>query len=130
MSAEQVEKRFHRAMSELQNEMAMHDLLGASRGSRTLGAELLLIKQKKLALRMDGNKNHPRAHIHIDYHRDHHLASYAIDTGERLAGAGTYDRVVTPWIGRHRADLMIVWNGIRGSGPDSVTVALLNQSDI
>lgn len=43
---------------------------------------LLLCTLKNLKIRMDGNQNHRRPHIHIDYGKDYHSASYAIDTGE------------------------------------------------
>jgi hypothetical protein len=49
---------------------------------------------------MDGNKNHKRPHVHIDYGEEYHTASYAIDNGERIAGElhGKYDQEVSAWI--------------------------------
>lgn len=58
------------------------------------------------------------------------MASYAIDNGQLLAGNGTYDGVVQPWIAHNRINLIKVWNGIRGSGADPVIVAQLQASTI
>jgi hypothetical protein len=57
---------------------------------------------------MDANRNHKRPHIHIDYKEEYHSASYAIDTGERLAGRlGTqYDQLVRRWISGCRPKLL------------------------
>ena len=103
----------------------MIDLLRKPTGK---GLELLLKKHLLLVLKMDGNRNHARAHLHVDYHRTKHLASYAINNGDLLAGDGVYSSVVQPWIAAHRNDLMRVWNGIRGEGADATVVAQLRAS--
>jgi hypothetical protein len=60
---------------------------------------------------MDGNLNHKRPHIHIDYGKQHHVASYAIDSGERLVGSldRKYDKQVQAWIAMHRDQLLQAW---------------------
>jgi hypothetical protein len=60
---------------------------------------------------MDGNKNHKRPHVHIDYGEEYHTASYAIDNGERIAGElhGKYDQEVSAWIVRCRPQLLRAW---------------------
>ena len=73
-----------------------------------------------IKIRMDGNKNHKRAHVHVEYDNNFHRASYAIDTGERLAGdlPNKYDRVVRTWICDKRPKLLEVWT-LTQSGEDA-----------
>jgi hypothetical protein len=125
---QELSSELQRALHHLQDQMASLDLLWEP--SHGNGLELLLKKHKLLALKMDGNRNHGRPHLHLDYHRKKHMASYAIDNGQLLAGDGTYDGVVQPWIAQNRINLIKVWNDIRGSGPDLVIVAQLQASTI
>ena len=64
-----------------------------------------------IRIRMDGNKNHKRPHVHIDYGNQYHAASYAIDTGERLVGDpdNKYDYQVREWIAEYRPKILQVW---------------------
>jgi hypothetical protein len=64
-----------------------------------------------IRIRMDGSKNHKRPHIHIDYGKEYHTASYAIDNGERIAGEldGKYDQGVGAWIVSSRPQLLRAW---------------------
>ncbi len=64
-------------------------------------------------LSMDASKKHARGHIHLDYGgAANHLASYAIDTGERIIGdkGREYDSAVRRLILQHRDDLQDLWN--------------------
>jgi len=56
---------------------------------------LVLKRIQAIRIRMDGNRNHQRAHVHIDYGPEYHVASYAIDTGERL-GATSIENTTAP----------------------------------
>ena len=112
----------------LQDRMAMVDMRSRPTLGRGDALEVLLKEHRLLRLKMDGNLNHARAHLHIDYHRTRHLASYAIDNGELLAGDGTYNGVVQPWIEQHRAELMRVWKGIRTAEVDDAVVGQLKAS--
>jgi hypothetical protein len=71
----------------------------------------IVIELKEITLRMDANKNHKRPHLHIQYGRKHHAASYAIDNGTRLAGdlESRHDRITREWIGSHREKLLELW---------------------
>jgi Domain of unknown function (DUF4160) len=66
---------------------------------------------KGIRIRMDGSKNHKRPHVHVDYGKEYHTASYAIDNGERIAGEleGKYDGVVSIWIAKCRPQLLRAW---------------------
>jgi len=64
-----------------------------------------------IRIRMDGSKNHKRPHVHVDYGKEYHTASYAIDNGERIAGEleRRYDGEVCIWITKCRPQLLRAW---------------------
>jgi hypothetical protein len=91
---------------------------------------LVLCRLKNIKIRMDGNNNHKRPHIHIDYKEEYHSASYAIDTGERLAGnlETQYDRSVREWIAECRPKLIELWYVMQaGQRPETILCELLGQ---
>jgi Domain of unknown function (DUF4160) len=104
---------FEKELAELQDAFAMVDLLmrPPRRGDSAV-MKLLLKKLLAIKIRMDGNDNHKRPHVHVDYGKHHHVASYAIDTGERLVGNlnRKYDRAVQEWIAEHTPKLLEAWN--------------------
>jgi hypothetical protein len=50
-------------------------------------------------------------HIHIDYGKQHHIASYAINNGKRIVGdlSRKYDEQIRDWILAHKAYLNEAW---------------------
>lgn len=104
------------ALHQLHNSLANEEgLIKRSRGS-SRWPELLLLHSRGLRLKMDPNKNHGRAHIHLDYGRVLHQASYAVDTGERLAGEESrFDRKIMKWIILNREELLKIWSELRNS---------------
>jgi len=97
-------------LAELQDKLAVADL--SMRPSAPRGLVTFSVKElKEIQIRMEGNKNHKRPHVHVDYGKQHHVASYAIDTGDRLVGDldPRYDRHVRAWIEGHRSKLLLVW---------------------
>src|SRR5712691_11521708 len=48
--------------------------------------ELLLMRYKALKIKIYQEVGHRLPHVHIDYGRDHHVASYMIENGRRLSG--------------------------------------------
>jgi hypothetical protein len=111
------------ALRDLQRSLAQVDLLNEPSDGNRL--ELLLLRHKDIAVRMDGSLNHPRAHVHLDYDGRHHVASYAIDDGSHLAGDRTYDRPIGSWIGENRPALMQVWRSMRAGTVQQGVVAAL-----
>jgi hypothetical protein len=96
-----------------------------------LGRELLVKRHNGICVRVDGNLNHGRPHVHIDHGKSRHTASYAIDDGARLAGylKKRLDRSVRQWIVKYRQQLLEVWDGIRDTGSISTIIAELKRSD-
>lgn len=68
-------------------------------------------RKRRVRVTMQPDINHVRPHVHIDRHR----VSFAIDTGELLAGNcdGRTCRVMKDWIGRHRNDLNELWDAAK-----------------
>jgi hypothetical protein len=105
-----------KALEELQDNFAMEDL-DSEPTIYINGHPIIKLLVKKLLpirLRMDKSGNHKRAHLHVDYGIELHAASYAIDTGDRLAGTldTKYDRYVRTWIKDNRAHLIELWNDL------------------
>jgi Domain of unknown function (DUF4160) len=71
------------------------------------------------------------SHIHIDYGNQFRVASYAIDTGERLAGNldRKYDKQVKAWITSYRDPLFEAWTTMQaGHKPEDTILAELKSS--
>jgi Domain of unknown function (DUF4160) len=73
---------------ELQRLFAQKDLLTEPRRSpKNDFMEILLVRRKNMSIKIYKEIGHHLPHIHIDYGKQHHVASYAIDSGLRIAGS-------------------------------------------
>lgn len=48
--------------------------------------EIILAKRKDIRIKIYQEKGHHLPHIHIDYEKKLHFASYSMETGKRLVG--------------------------------------------
>lgn len=73
--------------------------------------KFLVARVAKIEVRMEGDKKHGRAHVHVKYEKDAHAGSYAIDNGARLVGEqpSYYDEVISNWIDNNKKDLQTLW---------------------
>ncbi|HCE2806899.1 TPA: DUF4160 domain-containing protein [Vibrio parahaemolyticus] len=113
---------------ELQELFAQKDMLTERRAQPRNGfIEILLIKRKNMKLKIYQEKGHQRPHIHIDYGKRNHAASYAIETGERLNGdlPKKYDKDVTSWLARNKIKVLAVWEALQLGEPHEGLVAEL-----
>lgn len=64
-------------------------------------------KRRKIKVKMYHEINHDRPHVHIDGHD----ATFAVDTGDLLAGEcdNKTRKLIGNWIARHRDDLLQLW---------------------
>ena len=78
------------------------------------GRRYILARRDPLRIRMYKETQHARPHIHIDYGKERHIASYALDTGVRLAGDldRRYDKAISAWIARVKERLFNIWTAI------------------
>lgn len=100
---------------ELEQEVAeLRDLLAfvdsvEENGGQTTKATLAKRGRTKLVMRPE--RNHARAHFHIEYKREH-SASYAPDTLEPLAGSmpKKYEAPLLAWASRNQERLQVIWD--------------------
>ena len=100
---EQVEER----LRELQRVLALVDGF-ESGGAHNIKATLHRVGHIKMVMRPE--RNHARAHFHIEYKREFE-ASYAVDTLECLAGSmpKKYEKPILQWAQDYRRDLLLTW---------------------
>jgi hypothetical protein len=102
--------------SELQRLLAQKDLITEPRkGSGSGFIELLLAKRKNIKYKMYQERGHIMPHIHIDYGRTIHVASYSVETGERLEGnlPKKYDIDVSNWLSTNKEKLVEIWKSFQ-----------------
>jgi hypothetical protein len=112
---------FEEELKQLQHRLAFVDLLSERQtkaGGGTL--PLLLMKLRALKIKMYQEPGHQLPHVHIDYGRRNHVASYSISEPKRLAGTldAKYDREVVGWIAACRDKLLELWRSLQ-SGTDA-----------
>lgn len=101
---------------ELQRLFAQKDLLTEKRRSSGGGfMEILLVKRQNMKIKIYQEKGHQLPHIHIDYGKQSHAASYAIQSGDRIEGdlPKKYDSDVSSWLGRNRDKILEIWNALQ-----------------
>jgi hypothetical protein len=115
-------KELETEVTELQRQLAQIDMLtnAIHRMDKDLLA-LLLLKRGNLKFKMYQELGHKLPHIHIDYGRKNHVASYTIDPTARLAGNldRKYDRTVTEWISSRKKMLLELWIVVQAGSDES-----------
>lgn len=112
--------------------MAQIDLLYGPREFESSSEyfRLMVLVLERMKIRMDGDKNQKQPHIHVDYGTERHAASYAIDTGERLAGnlRRKCDRELRNVIEKTRPQLLQLWNLTQSGMQTDATLFELRSS--
>ena len=113
---------------ELQKLFAQKDLLTEPRTNSGSGfIELQLAKRKNIKVKIYQEIGHRMPRIHIDYGRMHHVASYTINSGERIKGSlpKKYDSDVYNWVARNKDKIIGVWEALQdGNDPKSLVAEL------
>lgn len=80
----------------------------------TFYVDKIRTRKGRLRITMHPDVNHGRAHVHVGDHD----ASFAVDTGELLAGKcdGELQGAIQRWIHRHREDLQHLWDVTKVGG--------------
>ena len=116
----------------LQNQLTQVDLITTpSRSSRAGDISFLLLKRGDLKFKMYQEPGHGLPHIHIDYGRQNHVASYRIDPPSRLIGNldGKYDRSVLDWISLRKEKLLETWALVQAGGdPAPLAIELVGDA--
>lgn len=116
-------------IASLQHDFALVDLMSRpSRSGRPGILEQLILKHEKIKIKMYQEKKHSRAHFHVDYGRNNHVATYVIDTGERIEGNldRKYDKSVSAWATANQENLMAVWHALQSGAPESQFIQSLS----
>ena len=117
--------------SELQKLLAQKDLITESRKRASSGfTEFLLAKRRNMKYKIYQERGHTMPHIHIDYGRMNHAASFAITSGERLDGnlPKKYDSDISSWLSRNQNQVLKIWESLQnGEDPKDLTGKLLGD---
>lgn len=116
-------------LDELQRLFAQKDLLTEPRRYSGSGfMEILLAKRKNMKIKIYQEKGHHLPHIHIDYGKQQHVASYSIETGQRIEGdlSKKYDSDVSNWLDRNREKVLQIWNTLQAGAQHEPLLAELS----
>jgi hypothetical protein len=71
-----------------------------------------------VSLRIHKEQNHQLPHFHLEFKKEY-SASYAIETGQRLAGQvpSRYEKAMLTWAKQNSALLIKVWNSLNRDEP-------------
>ncbi len=99
-------------LKELQDKFAEIDLLTEKGNDRLF--EIFLKKLLPLEFRMEPD-HHGAPHIHINYGKQKHIASYRINDGVRVTGNlnNKYDKIVKDWIALNQKTLQEIWTAMQ-----------------
>jgi hypothetical protein len=113
--------------SKLQKDLGWIDLLTKPSRSSPGSMELLVVKLDRLKIKIYQEKGHSLPHIHIDYGKQHHVASFSIDPPARIEGklSNKYDRSVQKWLTGNKEVLVALWGALQsGESPDALVAEL------
>lgn len=84
----------------------------------------LLRRTEQIRFKMYQELGHMRAHFHVDYGASNHVAAYAVDTGERIAGNldPKYDKAISAWTRANRNSLLAIWRALQSGEPDTAFI--------
>lgn len=73
--------------------------------------------------------HHPMPHVHIEYGKNRRVASFSIETGERIIGDKTlpykYDKDIKGWLSKHKDLLLKIWREWKAGGNPAPFIAEL-----
>lgn len=103
------------------------DITQPRRASKSGFMEILLVKRKNMKIKIYQEKGHKLPHIHIDYGKQNHAASYSIESGDRLEGdlPKKYDSDVVSWLERNRRQILEIWHTLQAGNAHETLVAEL-----
>ena len=113
----------------LQGKFAFIDMI--SKQQITCGTEFLVMRLLDLKIKMYQERHHKLPHLHIDYGRKHHTASYSIREAARLEGdlSKKYDKIVSEWIEQNNQILLELWDATQAGNEVKTIIAQLRGND-
>jgi len=118
-------------LESLQSRLAEIDLLTRPSSQPSSGfTELLLVKLQDIKIKIYQERGHALPHVHIDYGKTHHVASFSINPTERIEGSLSkkYDRVIIAWISERREAILAIWSEMQQGNELKALIASLSGS--
>lgn len=118
-------------IKQLQKCLAEVDLYSAPRHQSSSGfTEFLVLKFQNLKIKMYQEKGHAMPHLHIDYGKSHHVASFSIKPAKRIEGSLStkYDRTISEWISSNHDALVEIWKKLQDGGDPETLLPKLKES--
>ena len=118
-------------LESLQNRLAQIDLLTRPSSRPSSGfTELLLVKLQDLKIKIYQERGHALPHVHIDYGKTHHIASFSISPAERIEGSLSkkYDKEIIAWISARREEILKIWSEMQQGNEPKTLIASLSGS--
>ena len=105
---------FENLAKELQNSFAQIDLLTSSHPNDGK-TRLLLMKKQNIKIKIYQEKAHQNPHIHIDYGKQKHFASYEILTFKKIDGKlpSKYDKSIIKWLQSSQDIILSIWKKLQ-----------------
>jgi hypothetical protein len=93
------------------------------------GPAAMVCRLEPLKIKMYQEHGHKLPHLHVDYGRHNHVASYSIEPTEVLEGSlpSKHHAAVQFWIRRNKAKLLQLWDSIQSGVPSDELIADLRQ---
>lgn len=115
--------------TELQWRLAYVDLTTRGRGGDSGRIEFMVMRRSPIKIKMYQERGHQTPHVHVDYGRTNHAASYSLESGKRLVGSlpTKYDREIGAWIANNRGKLLKVWETAQAGGDPQCLVGDLKE---
>lgn len=117
-------------IKELQHNFAKIDLITLPQDNNRR-TRLLLLKTQNIKVKIYQEKAHKNPHIHIDYGKQKHFASYEITTRNKIDGnlSSRYDKTITQWIELNQEIILNIWNNLQNGKNTLELVASLNNNE-
>ena len=111
----------------LQSYLGMVDMMTSRSSGASNGMGLLVVKLDQLKVKIYQESGHSLPHLHIDYGKIAHAASYGIDPVTRLVGQldRKYDQTIIRWVQTNQTALLALWAEVQAGNSTDALVAEL-----
>lgn len=121
----------HEITKSLQRSLAETDFLYEPRPpARADSLELLLLRLKDIKIKLYQETRHKLPHIHIDYGRKNHAASYSIESHKIIEGSlpKRYDQNIVSWLSENKDLIIKIWYEVQAGGNPELLVAQISEN--
>lgn len=119
---------FQALAQDLQRDLAFTEMtFPRGTGSESRRPALMVLRLRDLKLKMYQEKRHALPHLHVDYGKKHHVASFSIEPTRCVEGYLDRDVYVTveSWIEKNKEGLLVLWRTLQTGGDAHLVVAEL-----